>query len=177
MHLNLFKKSKDTFNERKDREPVFKACYKETCYEGYILSDKECVLYRKYRFVTGESPCDDSYYALTDIKKERIVPAAFLDSLCAFVEFAGIEDLCRRIEESDDGSTRILWPDEFQVIIKHKGVEISHSSQRVNYEALNDKQVIQEIKSLFFDIDLFFNTVFELSDDQLMDICRNKGWL
>ena len=39
---------------------------------------------------------------------------------------------------------------------------------RLNYKALHDQQVIQEIKSLFYDIDLFFNTVFDMSNDELM---------
>ena len=39
---------------------------------------------------------------------------------------------------------------------------------RLNYKALHDQQVIQEIKSLLYDIELFFNTVFDMSDEQLM---------
>ena len=38
----------------------------------------------------------------------------------------------------------------------------------MNFKALHDKQVIQEIKSILYDIELFFNTVFDMSDDELM---------
>ena len=105
---------------------------------------------------------------LPPIKKERKVPMAYLDLLCTLVDSMGVKDLCRRIKESDDGDTRILPPEEFQVIIKHRGVEIFYLFNRLNYKALHEKQVIQEIKSILYDIELFFNTVLDMSDEQLM---------
>ena len=152
----------------KDNEPVYKTCYKSTCYEVYILSDTECCFSKVYCFESGESPMTAINDILPPIKKERKVPMAYLDLLCTLVDSMGVKDLCRRIKESDDGDTRILPPEEFQVIIKHRGVEIVYWFNRLNYKALHDQQVIQEIKSLFYDIDLFFNTVFDMSDDQLM---------
>ena len=44
-----------------------------------------------------------------------------------------------------------------------------HFSNSINHKALRDKQVRQEIKSLFFDIDSFFSTIFDMSDDQLVE--------
>ena len=152
----------------KDNEPVYKTCYKSACYEVYVLSDTECCFSKVYCFEPDESPLTAINDILPPIKKERKAPMAYLDLLCALVDSMGVKDLCRRIKESDDGGTRILPPEEFQVIIKHRGVEIAYWFNRLNYKALHDQQVIQEIKSLFYDIELFFNTVLDMSDEQLM---------
>lgn len=152
----------------RDNGPAYRICYKSACYEVYIVSDTECRFSKICEFEPGESPMTAINDILPAIKKERKVPMAYLDLLCALVDSMGVKDLCRRIKESDDGDTRILPPEEFQVIIKHRGVEIAYWFNRLNYKALHDQQVIQEIKSLFYDIELFFNTVLDMSDEQLM---------
>ena len=177
MHTNLFRSNKDTcktdcdMEKGKDREPVFKTCFEGICFEVFILSDKECIFSKKYRFDSNRIPGDviDLLCMLPAIKKERIVPIAYLDCLCAVVDSLGLGDLCRRIDASDDEETRILLDDVFKVVIKHKGVKILHFSNSINHKALRDKQVRQEIKSLFFDIDSFFSTIFDMSDDQLVE--------
>ena len=174
MHIIPFRGSETTCYtvNGKDNEPAYRTCYKSACYEVYILSDTECRFSKIYEFESGESLMTADHHTinctLPPIAKERKVPMAYLDFLCTLVDSMGVKDLCRRIKESDDTETRILLPEEFQVIIKHKRVEIFYLFNRLNFKALHDKQVIQEIKSILYDIDLFFNTVFDMSDDELV---------
>ena len=172
MHINPFRRNKVTCNTENgtNRELVYKTCFERTCFEVFILSDKECMFLKNYRFVSDKTPSNlISYCVMPAIAKKRIVSMAYLDFLCTLVDPVGLGDLCGMVSASDDKDTHILSDDDFQVFIKHKGVEIFHDSNRLNYKALRDKQVIQEIKSLFFDIDSFFNTIFDMSDDQLVE--------
>jgi len=173
MTLKMFRRDKITRNteKRKDREPVFKMYYRGACYEVFSFSEKECCFSKKYRPVSDITP-DYVLYSgrLPAIEKERNVPMAYLDYLCAIFDSSGLSNLCRRVNASDRGGAHILTNDisQFQVVVKRGGVDIVHSSDRDNYTALDDKQIIQEIKSLLFDIDLLFDSVLDMSDDQLV---------
>lgn len=165
------KSTVDNSETGRGRELIFRVCYRSICYEVYLVSDKECFFIKNYRFAIDDSndTLPDLMLSMPAIKKERTAPIAYLDFLCVIVDNAGVKDLCDRIEASDDSSTKLLTSDELQIIIKRKGLELSHCSNSLNYHALLNKKVIQEIKGLLFNIELFYSEVFDMNDEQLIE--------
>ena len=170
MYYNLLSKTKNATNRQgsgANKKLAFRIRYKRICYEVYSISEEECSFSKNYCFEAGDFLESTYYVLLPCIEKERLVPVVYLDYICVFMEAMAVSELCRKIDASDDKETRIIQDNELEIIIRHKGMEVFHSFNKTNYNALKDKQVIQEIKSLLFDVEMFFDSVLNMSDIEL----------